>query len=190
MVHDPQGLGVLGGDDDAAGVPVNAVAQGGGKGVLLVGAPLLFLVEVGLDVGDEGVDPLPLVGVDHQPRPFVDQEQVLILIEDVQLGLEHRQEGVLRGGGVEKLVVDVKLEQVPLGQTGVPLGPLAVELDPLDADVFLGQRGREKGEGFGQPPVQPLAGVIGAHGEFPHGTTTFLGIFLLTMRPNGCILLL
>lgn len=45
---------------------------------------------------------LPLVGVDHQPRPFVDQEQVLILIEDVQLGLEHRQEGVLRGGGVRK----------------------------------------------------------------------------------------
>ena len=48
------GLGVLGGHDDAAGVAVDAVAQGRSKGVLVPGIPLLLLVEVGLNVGDEG----------------------------------------------------------------------------------------------------------------------------------------
>ncbi len=124
-------------------------------------------------MGDEGVDPLVFVRVDHQPRAFVHQQQVLVLIKDVQLGLEDRQEGVFRGGGVEELVVDVQLQDIPLHQPGVPLGPLAVELDSLKADVLLGQRSGQQGEGFGQPPVQPLAGVVGADGKFPHRLTTF-----------------
>ena len=78
LIDDAQGLGIFGGDDDASGVAVDAVAQGRGKGVL----PLL--VKVRLDVIDEGVDLLRLVGVDHQPRPFVQQHQVLILIYDIQ----------------------------------------------------------------------------------------------------------
>ena len=71
LVHHPKSLRRFGGDDDAPGVPVDTVAQGGGKGPLLVGGPLLFLVEVGLDVGDERVDPLRLVGVDHQAGALV-----------------------------------------------------------------------------------------------------------------------
>ena len=125
-------------------------------------------------MGEQGVDLLLLVRVDHQSRALVHQQKVLVLIDNVQLGLEDRQKGVFRGGGVKKLVVDVQLKHIPLDQAGVPLGPLAVALDPLDADVFLGQGGRQEGQGLGQPPVQPLAGVVGAYGEFPHGSTTFL----------------
>ena len=58
-------------------------------------------------MGEEGVHPLVLIGVDHQSRALVHQKDVLILIEDIQLGLVEGQEGVFRGGAVEKLVVDV-----------------------------------------------------------------------------------
>ena len=80
MIHHPQGLGSLGGDDDAAGVAVDAVAQSGGEGVFLIGGPLLLLVEVGLDVGEQRVDPFRLVRVDHQTGPLVQEKDVLILI--------------------------------------------------------------------------------------------------------------
>ena len=60
LVDDAQSFGVFCGQDDAAGVPVNAVAQCGDKGVLVPGAPLFGLIEVGLDMGDEGVDLLML----------------------------------------------------------------------------------------------------------------------------------
>ena len=43
LIYDPQGLRVLGGNDNAAGVPVDPVAQGGRKGVLPFGIPLFFL---------------------------------------------------------------------------------------------------------------------------------------------------
>ena len=168
LVHDAQGLGGLGGDDDAAGVPVDAVAQGGGEGVFLPGVPLLFLIKVGLDVGDEGVDVLPLVRVDQQAGALVHQEDVLVLIDDVQLGLEDGEEGVLRGGGVEELIVDVELEHIAHRQAGVPLGALSVELHPLEADVFLGQGSGEEGQGLAQPAVQTLPGVVFCHGKLSH----------------------
>ena len=107
LVEDAQGLRVLGGDDDAAGVAVDAVAQGGGKGVLPLGVPLPLLVEVRLNVVDESVDLLRLVGVYHQPRPLVQQHQVLVLVHDGETGLEKRQEQIVLTGFVEELVVDV-----------------------------------------------------------------------------------
>ena len=107
LVDDAQRLGVFGGDDDAAGVPVDAVAQGRGEGVLPLGVPLLLLVQVRLDVVDEGVDLLRLVGVDHQAGALVHQQQVLILVDDVQLGLEHRQKEIFLIGLVKELIIDI-----------------------------------------------------------------------------------
>ena len=92
---------------EAAGVAVDAVAQGRSKGVLVPGVPLLLLVEVGLDMGDEGAHLFVLVRVAQQARPFVEQHQVFILIDDVQVGLEDAQKGVLLPGLLEELVVDV-----------------------------------------------------------------------------------
>ena len=80
LIHDPQPLGGLGRNDDPTGVPVDAVAQGGGERVFPVGGPLLFLVQVGLDVGEQGVHPLALVGVDHHTGALVHQQDVLVLI--------------------------------------------------------------------------------------------------------------
>ena len=137
LVHHPQALGSFGGDDDAPGVPVDAVAKRGGKGVLPVGGPLLFLVQIGLDVGEEGVYTLALVGVNHQARTLIQQQDVFVLIEDIQPGLVERQKGVLQGGFVKKLVVDIQLHHVAPVQAHIPLAPLAVHLHPLQPDVLL-----------------------------------------------------
>ena len=107
LVDDPQRLGVFGGDDDAAGIAVDPVAQGGGEGVFPFGIPLPLLIEVGLDVVDEGVDLLSLVGMDHQAGAFVRQQQVLVLIDDVQPGLEQGEEHVFLRGLVKELIIDV-----------------------------------------------------------------------------------
>ena len=107
LVEDAQRLGVFGGDDDAAGVAVDAVAKGRGKGVFPPGVPLPLLVEIGLDVVDEGIDLLRLVGVDHHAGALVHQQQILILVDDVQPGLEHCQEHVFLRGLVKELVIDI-----------------------------------------------------------------------------------
>ena len=107
FVEDAQGLGVLGGDDDAAGVPVNAVAEGGGESVLPAGVPLPLLVEVGLDVVDEGVDLLRLVGVADQALALVRKKEVLVFIDDGKVGFKNGEEAVLLRGLVKELVVDV-----------------------------------------------------------------------------------
>ena len=56
---------------------------------------------------DEGVDLLRLVGVDHQAGALVHQQQVLILVDDVQLGLEHRQKEIFLIGLVKELIIDI-----------------------------------------------------------------------------------
>ena len=53
LVQDAQRLGVFRGDDDAAGVAVDAVAQRGRERMLLARAPLAFGVEIRLNVVDE-----------------------------------------------------------------------------------------------------------------------------------------
>ena len=58
LVHDPQTFGGLSGDDNAPSVAVNAVTQGGGKGIFPVGGPFLLLIEIGLNVDDKGGDML------------------------------------------------------------------------------------------------------------------------------------
>ena len=107
LVEEPQRLGVLGGDDHAAGVPVNPVAKSRGEGVLPPGIPLLFLVQVGLDVVDEGVDFFRLVGVDHHSGALIHHQQVFVLVYDVQLRAEQCEEHVFFRGLVKKLVVDI-----------------------------------------------------------------------------------
>ena len=78
-----------------------------GESVFPLGVPLLFLIQVRLDVVDESVDFLCLIGVDHYAGPLVDQEEVFVLIDDVQLGAKQREKDVFLGGLVKKLIVDI-----------------------------------------------------------------------------------
>ena len=56
---------------------------------------------------DEGVDLFRFVCVDHQAGPLVHQQQILIFIDDIQLGGKEGEEHVFLRGLVKKLVVDI-----------------------------------------------------------------------------------
>ena len=169
LVDDPEGLGGFCGDDDAAGIPVDPVAQGGGEGVFLPGPPFPLLIKIGLDMVDEGFAVFrAVVGVDGQSGPLVYKKNVVVFIDDIQLGIGNGQIGIVLPGLIEELVVDIKLQQVALFQPGIPLHTLAVQLDPLDADILLRQGGRQQGNGLCQETVQPLTGIIGTDGKFFH----------------------
>ena len=186
LIHDPQGFGGFGCDDNAPGVPVDAVAQGGGEGVLFPGPPFVLLVQVSLNLIDERPPVFrPIVGVHRKARALVHQKDVLILIDDVQLGGGNGQIGVVFSGGVEEFVVDVELQLVAHFQPGIPLGPLAVALDALQTDVFLGQRGRQQGNGLCQKPIQPLTGIILADGQFFHSFPSSSAKCLLIWSVNS-----
>ena len=130
----------------------------------------MLLIQIGLDLVDEGPAILrSVVGVHRQPGTLIHQQNVLVLIDDVQLGSRHGQIGVILPGCIEKLIVDVQLQSIPRLQPGVPLGPGSVAFDPLQAYVFLGQGGRQQGHGLGKEPVQPLSGIIGPNRQFLHG---------------------
>ena len=56
---------------------------------------------------DKGVDLLRLVSVDGQAGALVHQQQVIVLVDDIQLGLEHREKEIVLIGLVKELVIDV-----------------------------------------------------------------------------------
>ena len=114
------------------------------------------------------------MGVDGLTGLLVGQEDVLVLVDDVELGHGHGEIGVFSPGLVEEFVVDIELEHVALQEPGVPLGALAVDLDALEADIFLQQRRRQQRHGLGHKPVQPLARVVFAYGELFHKRIPFL----------------
>ena len=106
--------------------------------------------------------------MDSQSRTLVHQQDVFVFIDDVQLGSGHSQVGIVLPGFVEKFVVDVKLQHIACVQTGVPVDALAVAFDPFQADVFLGQGGRQQGNSLCQKPVQSLPRIIGADFKLFH----------------------
>ena len=205
LVQDPQGLGGLRRDDDAAGVAVDAVAQGGGEGVLRPGVPFALCVEIGLDVVDEGLAVLrTVVGVDRQTGALVRQEDVGVLIYNIQFRRADLQIRVLRLRGVEKFVGDVELDRIALAEPVVPLGPLAVALDALEADVLLQQRLRQQRHRLAHKAVQALIRVVFPDLQFSHASHPSLGgdlfilsgeraemstIFVLTSRGASLIIL-
>ena len=92
----------------------------------------------------------------------------VFLINDVETGRSDLEIGVFLPRLLEKFVVDIQLKDIALFQPGIPLGPGVVQLDPLDADILLGQRGRQQRHRLGQKPVQPLTGVVFLDLEFFH----------------------
>ena len=56
---------------------------------------------------DEGVDLLGFVGVDHHAGALVHQQEVLVLIDQIQLGTEHGQKEIFLRGLVKELIIDI-----------------------------------------------------------------------------------
>ena len=84
LIEDAQRLGGLGGDDDDAGVAVDAVAERGREGMLFAGTPFTLGVEVGLNVVDERLAVFrAVVRLDGLAGLFVDEEDVLIFVYNI-----------------------------------------------------------------------------------------------------------
>ena len=168
LVEDAQCLGVFRGDDEAACVAVDAVAQSRGEGIFLSGPPFALLGEIGLDVGDEGVViPRPR-GMAQHPGLLVRQQDVPVLVHHGQAGGAHLEVRIFLPGFLEKLVVDVKLQRVPGGQASVAPGALAVELDAFQTDIFLQKGLGQQRHGLADKPVKALARVVGSDDDFFH----------------------
>ena len=85
LVEYTQALGVLSGDDYAPGVAVDAVDERRGEGLLVPWVVFAFLIEIALDPCDERVVILRVVRVREQADLFVEQQDILILIDDIEL---------------------------------------------------------------------------------------------------------
>ena len=107
VVHDAQSLGGFGCDDDAARVAVDAVAQGRGEGGGVRRVPLARLTQIGLNVRNQGVRVAALVRVDNHARPLVGQQDVVILVQNVQVGDGNFFPCFLQRRAFKKRVVDV-----------------------------------------------------------------------------------
>ena len=109
-----------------------------------------------------------VVGMNGLTGALIHQQDMVIFVDNVQLGIGYGEISVVFPGLVEKFIVDIQLEYISLVEPGVPLHPLAAQLDPLDADVLLSQRGGKKGDGLGKKPIQSLACVIRPYDKFFH----------------------
>lgn len=115
----------------------------------------------------------PIMGMDRQTGPLVHQDDLVILIDDVQLRRRHGQVSIVLPGCIEKLVIDIELQNVADLQPVVPLAAASVALDALDADIFLGQGCRKKRYGLGKIPVQPLTGIVFFDGKLFHSGSRY-----------------
>ncbi len=84
LIHNTQSLCRFGGNDDAAGIAVNAVAQCRGEGMFLPGTPFLFLIQVCLDMVKQRSALLrTVVGMHRQTGAVNHQKNMIILIYNI-----------------------------------------------------------------------------------------------------------
>ena len=106
--------------------------------------------------------------MDSKTRTLIGQENMLVFIDDIQLGGGNRQKRIVLPGLIEKFIINIQLQHIAGFQPGIPVCSAAVELNALDADIFLRQRCWQQRDCFSQKTIQPLAGIIGANGKFLH----------------------
>ena len=69
--------------------------------------------------------------MDHQARLLIQQHKVLVLIHNVKTWLKEGEEHIFLPGLVEKLIIYIQLQHIPLAQPLIPGSPLTVDLDAL-----------------------------------------------------------
>ena len=199
FIQDPKRFGILGRNNDTSGVPVNAVAEGGGEGMLFLRMPFAFLSQIGLNVGDQGVViPFPGAVTEHTGL-LVSEKDILILIENAEAWFCDLQPGVVLSRRLKKFVIDIQRQYIPDSQAEVPLGGLSVNLDTLETDILLQKAVRQQGNGFCDKTVKPLSGVVFLCGELFHVYSPFFNqenfckirkIFYQNDKPNSNLILL
>ena len=176
LVHIPQGGVALGRNDQPLGAAIQPVADAGLEAVFTVGVVLAFLREV-LSERIHEVGVAGAVAVAEQVGGFIEDGNVLILIDDGHLGLAGLLFRCFRRGLCpfrrKKLVVDVQLNEVP-GLEAIFGGTLfAVDLDALIAEAFIEQTGGKIAGHALYKAGQAHSLVIGSGGKLFHKTESF-----------------
>lgn len=84
LIQNAKRFCILCGDDNAAGVTVDAIAERRGKGVLFSGPPLSFGIEIRLNVIDQRFSVFcTVMRMNSLSRLFVYQKNILVFIDDV-----------------------------------------------------------------------------------------------------------
>ena len=74
-----------------------------------------------------------VVGMDGLAGLFVDEQNVLVLIDNIELRYVNREVGVFLLGGVKKLVVDIELDRIAEMEPRIAFCSLAVDFNALEA---------------------------------------------------------
>ena len=189
LVEDSQSLRIFRGDDDAAGIAVDSVAQGGGKGVLLQRPPFALGVEIGLDMVDERAAVFrAVVRVDGLARLFVDQQDVFILIDDVQLRRSDGQIGIFFFGGIKKLVVDVYCSVSPAVRRVSRSARLPLSLTRLRRMYFCASEAGSRGTALARKRSSrcPASFWVIVNSFMAVLTSPILFCAYFTTRPGSC----
>ena len=153
---------VLGGDEQAAGVPVDAVDDARADDPVDPRQAPAAVVEQGVDQGAVGVAG---GGVDHQAHGLVDHDDILVLEDHVQ--------GDVLGDGLQgHRVGDDHGDLIPDVQPLVFLQGLVLPVDPPLLQELLGGGPGQVGEDLGQEEVRPLAVLLGGEVD-GHGLASF-----------------
>ena len=154
FVHIAKRGGVLCGDDDTSGIPVNTVAESGRKGIFSLRIPLAPLIKVSFQVVKKSRTfrlvsflLIALVApVRQNARRFVQEDNIAVLINDVEARSKTRKLGGIRSGLFgKKLVGDKHFDRVSCVQYLFFLGTLPVDFYPFFPDKLIHK-------GKGQPP--------------------------------------
>jgi len=154
---------VFGGDDEAAGIAVDAVDDAGALFAADAGETVAAVVEQGVDQGAVRV-----AGgrMDHQARGLVDHDDVVVLVD-------HVQGDVLGGQGRLAELGNVHGDRLTAGEAGAFSGGLAVDTDAALGDQAGGLGTGQRAVG-GEEGVQADAGVFSCGCQLPrHGQAPF-----------------
>ena len=196
-VHRAQRLRRFGEDHDAAGHPVDAVAQRRGKA--RARPPLALLVEIRLRMGQQRMHLLALVRMADEARALVKQHDLRVLIENGELRMYLRVERVLALGRFKEAVLDVELHALPGGEDEILPRALSVDLHAPQAQEFANLPHARGGQRLLQKAGQPAAVPALIHDDALHvrsnrslstrmtPSSSLLGAMCLAMRLSaGC----
>ena len=181
FVHAAEGGGILGGDDEPLGVPVDAVAERRRKGLLGSRVVFALVVEVFLDLVEQRNGAvLPPVRV--HAGGLVHDEDVPVLVggRDLTGGVPER---VRRFGLGEELVLCKDADGVALGEQLVALAACAVQADVLLADELVEHPLRAGGHELHEEFIEPLTGIVSRNGDDSH--IAFLSGFCVETSTKG-----
>ena len=170
LVHDAEGFGGLGADNDTFGITVDAVAEGGGEALFRIGAVAALIVEVMESAVDEGIGRTALIVVDDQSDGLMEEQDILVLEDDDGLR-GSGEEAVFPARPLKEFVVDVESHDVAFGEFLGDIKAFAVEFDAFLADIFIHSTLRQSGASLTNKLIRPLTRVIFTDNEFSHNNS-------------------